>query len=268
MLLFTKHLNIGYADYSVQRDLNLSLDRGSLVCMLGPNGCGKSTLLRTLAGIQRPLSGEVKLTIGTTPTPLLTLSQREIATHIALVLTERESLEKTRVRDIVSMGRYPYTNLRGRLSDEDKKIVDRALEDVGLSELESRYFNSLSDGEKQRILIAKSLTQQTPLILLDEPTAHLDLPNRIKTMLLLRRLAHEQQKSILISTHELDLALQTADIIWLMTPQNGIEVGTPTQLTADESFEKAFADDSFKFVNHDGHLNIEVRPLRCEKLDR
>lgn len=259
MIVSTHQLTIGYEDYVVQESLDLDIRRGTMICMLGPNGCGKSTLLRSLAGLQPPLQGDINIFADGTPTPLRSLTQQHIAKLIALVLTERESLDKTRVADIVSMGRYPYTDLRGKLTAADRRIVDSAIESVGLANMRDRYFNSLSDGEKQRALIAKSLTQQTPLILLDEPTAHLDLPNRIKTMLLLRRLAHEQQKAIVISTHELDIALQTADLIWLMTPHKGIEKGTPEQLIANGSFERAFADDSFHFVNQSGHLNVVVR---------
>ena len=234
--------------------------------MLGTNGCGKSTLLRTLAGLQPPLLGDIMLKIpagmdvppATNDLPLSRFSHEQLARTIALVLTERESIDKTLVHDIVAMGRYPYTNLRGTLTPHDEQVIDTALQDVGLTHLAGRWFTSLSDGEKQRVLIAKALAQQTPVILLDEPTAHLDLPNRIKTMLLLRRLAHEQHKAILISTHELDLALQTADLIWLMTAQSGVRVGTPADLTSDGSFQRAFADSAFRFADHNGHLSIIV----------
>lgn len=258
IILQTHELSIGYGSHVVQSGLNLELKAGEMVCMLGKNGCGKSTLLRTISGLQPMLSGSCELWHEGEPTDIHTLSTRSLATSLALVLTERESLDKTYVRDIVSMGRYPYTNFTGSLSAEDSAIVDSALADVWLQSKADSYFNCLSDGEKQRVLIAKALTQQTPLVLLDEPTAHLDLPNRIKTMLLLRQLAHRQQKAILISTHELDLALQTADLIWLMTPGQGVEVGTPEQLTTSGSFERAFADEAFRFNNHNGHLTIDV----------
>lgn len=209
--------------------------------MLGPNGCGKSTLLRTLAGLQSPLGGEYKL---------IANSQEPTAKSIALVLTERLSMEHTSVHDVVAMGRYPYTSFLGGLTEEDERIVAEALEQVGFrspSSIQYSPFNSHSDGEKQRILIAKALAQQTPIILLDEPTAHLDLPHRILVLRLLRRLAHEQQKTVLISTHELDLALSLSDRIMLMTPGKGIELDTAEALKKADAFTPAFGMDIFNY---------------------
>lgn len=214
------HLSIGYGNQVIQHELNLQAEAGQMIALLGQNGSGKSTLLRTLAGLQPALGGTFT-TINMSPT--------ERAREMALVLTERLSLENTTVEEIVSMGRYPYTSLIGTLTDNDWAVVHEALERIGMVIYSNRYYNSLSDGEKQRVLIAKALAQQTPLILLDEPTAHLDLPSRIKTMQLLQQLAHQEGKCILISTHELDIALHTADIIWLMTKE-GVQVGTPTSI--------------------------------------
>ena len=210
--------------------------------MLGPNGCGKSTLLRTLAGLQPALSGEYKL---------IANNQEPTAKSIALVLTERLSMEHTSVHDVVAMGRYPYTSFLGGLTEEDERIVAEALEQVGFrspSSIQYSPFNSHSDGEKQRILIAKALAQQTPIILLDEPTAHLDLPHRILVLRLLRRLAHEQQKTVLISTHELDLALSLSDRIMLMTPGKGIELDTAEALKKADAFTPAFGMDIFHYL--------------------
>ena len=204
--------------------------------MLGPNGCGKSTLLRTLAGLQPALGGEFT---------------HCDAKNIALVLTERLSMENTTVHDVVAMGRYPYTSFLGGLSDEDERIIEESLEAVGFpvtgnpSPVTSTMFNAHSDGEKQRILIAKALAQQTPIILLDEPTAHLDLPHRILILRLLRQLAHEQGKTVLISTHELDLALALSDRIMLMTPGKGIQLDTAENLKKADAFTSAFGMDIF-----------------------
>ena len=241
----TNSLSIGYRrvagdshsnEVVIQSDLNFALQQGEMVCMLGPNGCGKSTLLRTLAGLQPALSGEF--------------------THcdsksIALVLTERLSMENTTVHDVVAMGRYPYTSFLGGLTDKDEQIIEQALEAVGFSITDNRSpitvtpFNAHSDGEKQRILIAKALAQQTPIILLDEPTAHLDLPHRILVLRLLRQLAQEQGKTVLISTHELDLALALSDRIMLMTPNKGIELDTAENLKKADAFTSAFGMDIF-----------------------
>ena len=264
----TNKLTIGYrtqsTEHRVQTDLDFSLRAGEMVCMLGPNGCGKSTLLRTLAGLQPALSGEYKL---------MANGQEPTAKNIALVLTERLSMDNTTVHDVVAMGRYPYTSFLGGLTEEDEKIIEESLKAVGfrLSENDSErsisaavcqrsglsaqrsvaavgstMFNAHSDGEKQRILIAKALAQQTPIILLDEPTAHLDLPHRILILRLLRNLAHEQGKTVLISTHELDLALALSDRILLMSPNGqGIQLDTPAALKKADAFTSAFGMDIF-----------------------
>ena len=234
MSISTNNLTIGYNNHIVQRDLNFELHLGEMVCMLGPNGCGKSTLLRTLAGLQPAIGGT------------FTISNSLIeASQIALVLTERLSIENTTVHDVVAMGRYPYTSFLGGLSGRDELIIEQSLSDVGLSGCSHTFFNDHSDGEKQRVLIAKALTQETPIILLDEPTAHLDLPNRIRILQMLRRVAREQGKTILISTHELDLAIQLSDRIMLMTPQQGIQLDTPTNLREQDAFTAAFGMDIF-----------------------
>jgi iron complex transport system ATP-binding protein len=163
---------------------------------------------------------------------------------MALVLTERLSIEQTTIHDVVAMGRYPYTSFLGGLSDIDEYIIKQSLNEVGLVGVEDTYFNDHSDGEKQRVLIAKAIAQQTPIILLDEPTAHLDLPNRIKILRLLRRLAHEQKKTILISTHELELAIQCSDRILLMSEQ-GVLLDSATNLHAQDAFTAAFGMDIF-----------------------
>ena len=206
-----------------------------MVCMLGKNGCGKSTLLRTLAGLQPALEGSFKVS---------EFQSFNVQSAIALVLTERLSLENTTVHDVVAMGRYPYTSFLGGLSAEDEHIIAQSLLDVGLEDGVHTFFNAHSDGEKQRILIAKAIAQQTPIILLDEPTAHLDLPNRIKILQLLRRFAHEQGKTILISTHELDLAIQLSDRILLMGEQ-GVQLDTPSNLRERNAFTEAFGMDIF-----------------------
>ena len=228
----TNKLSIGYGATIVQRDLSFSLNVGEMVCMLGPNGCGKSTLLRTLAGLQPALSGDY--THGD-------------AKNIALVLTERLSMDNTTVHDVVALGRYPYSSFLDGLTKEDEAIIAESLRQVGFEHLDisNTFFNAHSDGEKQRILIAKALAQQTPIILLDEPTAHLDLPHRILILRLLRTLAHEQGKTILISTHELDLALALSDRILLMTPKKGVQLDTAEHLRKTDAFTAAFGMDIF-----------------------
>lgn len=222
-----ENLHIGYGSRVIQRDLTFTLADGTVTALLGANGCGKSTLLRTLAGLQPAISGTYL------PVP----NERDVA----LVLTERLSVESATVRDVVAMGRYPYTSFLGTLSAADHRIVNEAMEQVGVEQLADTFYNDHSDGEKQRVLIAKALAQKTPVILLDEPTAHLDLPSRIKTLNLLRDIAHNQGKTILISTHELDLALRTADNILLMFPPlQGCILDTPDHLRTTDAFTRAF----------------------------
>ena len=241
----TNKLSIGYGATIVQRDLTFSLNASEMVCMLGPNGCGKSTLLRTLAGLQPALSGEYRIQ---------STEYRQSSKEVALVLTERLSMDNTTVHDVVALGRYPYSSFLDGLTKEDEAIIADSLKQVGFEVSGSRdpgipvsntFFNAHSDGEKQRILIAKALAQQTPIILLDEPTAHLDLPHRILILRLLRQLAHEQGKTILISTHELDLALALSDRILLMTPKKGIQLDTAEHLRKTDAFTAAFGMDIF-----------------------
>lgn len=236
----TNNLTIGYqntrggAPTIIQRNLSFSLHAGEMVCMLGPNGCGKSTLLRTLAGLQEEVVSSEKRVMSN-------------ENKIALVLTERLSMENTTVHDVVALGRYPYTSFLDGLSQEDERIITESLEQVGIdAEAMHTFYNAHSDGEKQRILIAKALAQQTPIIFLDEPTAHLDLPHRILILRLLRRLAHEQGKTILISTHELELALALSDRILLMFPKGkGVKLDTAENLRAEDAFTEAFGMDVF-----------------------
>ncbi len=193
-ILSTQNLSIGYHKNGktdiIQPDLQLKLRAGELVCLIGPNGSGKSTLLRTLAGLQKSISGKTLID----GDDAAKLSQQDKAMLIALVLTERIDIENATVHNIVSLA-----------------FVDEIIAMVHLEHKAHCYLNELSDGERQRAMIAKALAQDTPIILLDEPTAHLDLPNRVEIMLLLHKLAHKTQKAILLSTHELDLALQAAD---------------------------------------------------------
>jgi len=237
----------------VQTDLSFSLNAGEMVCMLGPNGCGKSTLLRTLAGLQPALSGTFNLQSSYPIGTIISISNLQSSKSIALVLTERLSMDNTTVHDVVAMGRYPYTSFLGGLTDEDEAIIADSLRQVGFTgiqgyrdtDIAQSFFNAHSDGEKQRILIAKALAQQTPIILLDEPTAHLDLPHRILVLRLLRNLAHEQGKTVLISTHELDLALALSDRILLMTPGKGVQLDTAANLKKANAFTSAFSMDIF-----------------------
>lgn len=255
-ILQTSALRIGYknrkqGEICILDAIDLSIYRGELICLIGPNGAGKSTLIRTLAGMQPSLAGDVFID----NTPLDTKHYKQLSQLISVVLTDRTDPGNLTVFEIVSMGRYPHTNWFGSLMAEDIKTIDEAIGMVGMLSFKERYFYSLSDGEKQRVMIARALSQDCPLVMLDEPTAHLDLPNRVEIMKLLRNLARKTNKSILLSTHELDLALQTADRIWLMNDKQ-IQTGTPEDLVLNGEFEKAFLNQSFDFDRHSGTFKV------------
>ena len=236
----------------------MQLRAGELVCLIGPNGSGKSTLLRTLTGLQKPLSGKTLID----GKEIIKLKQLEKALLIALVLTERIEIENATVYNLVSLGRHPHSNWWGNITDEEDAIIREAIEMVHLSHKIHQNINELSDGERQRAMIAKALAQDTPIIMLDEPTAHLDLPNRVEIMLLLHRLAHKTDKAILLSTHELDLALQAADRIWLMSADKGVKCGVPEDLVFNGSFNRAFESKSYFFNASNGNFSMNYPMTR------
>ena len=213
-------LTIGYGQKVIATGLNAELRRGRLTCLVGRNGVGKSTLLRTLAGFQPPLSPESNATA-----PLLKPTE-----SVAVVLTGRPDVHMMTVRDVVALGRVPYTNIWGTLRDEDNSIVDDSIRTVGIEALAARRFDTLSDGECQKVMISKALAQQADIILLDEPTAFLDYPSKADIMLLLKRMASDTGKAILLSTHDMEMARRLADEIWLMTSSHQLLTGTPQAL--------------------------------------
>ncbi len=203
----TNRLTVGYRGHRVVEDISLSLPCGRLVCLLGPNGAGKSTLLRTLCGFQPPIAGTVTIS----GSDITTMSAAEVARLVSVVLTDRPLTPSLTAAEMVGMGRAPYTGFWGRLSDEDRRLVSEAMQTVGIAPLATRRMGQLSDGELQKVMIAKALAQHTPVIVLDEPTAFLDYPSKVAVMKTLARLAHDEGKTILMSTHDLELAAQLGD---------------------------------------------------------
>lgn len=203
----TNRLTVGYRGHRVVEDINLSLPCGRLVCLLGPNGAGKSTLLRTLCGFQPPIAGTVTIS----GSDITTMSAAEEARLVSVVLTDRPLTPSLTAAEMVGMGRAPYTGFWGRLSDDDRRLISEAMQTVGVDSLATRRMGRLSDGERQKVMIAKALAQHTPVIVLDEPTAFLDYPSKVAVMKTLARLAHDESKTILMSTHDLELAAQLGD---------------------------------------------------------
>lgn len=261
-LLQVKELVIGYkrtADghKKVAGPLNLEMYAGQLVCLLGPNGCGKSTLLRSIAGLQPVLNGYIEVE----GQRLDQLPPAHIAKIISLVLTDNVRSGNLDVYSLIALGRYPHTGWLGTLSKKDKEIIDLAIQSTHTAAFLPRKLDSLSDGECQKVMLARALAQDTPLVILDEPTAHLDLPSRIQLMGLLHQLAREMNKAILISTHELDLALQAADEIWLMS-DGDLTTGLPEELVLNGSFQQAFDKEGILFDTSTGTFNLHHKGIK------
>lgn len=258
-----KELSIGYQTKNhvtvVAEHLNASICSGELTCLLGRNGIGKSTLLRTLSAFQPALSGEILLRCSKNSkdsdySALSSFSDKQLSRMIGVVLTEKPDVRNMTIEELVGMGRSPYTGFWGTLSEDDRRIVDEAIQLVGIQSLKGRYVHTLSDGERQKVMIAKALAQQTPVIYLDEPTAFLDFPSKVEVMQLLHRLAREQQKTVFLSTHDVELSMQIADCIWLMEPEK-LSVGTPRQLADEGALSR--------FIEHKGILfNAQTLTIR------
>jgi iron complex transport system ATP-binding protein len=257
-VLNSESLSIGYhlggrENRLVARNLNLSLNARELVCLIGPNGAGKTTLLRTLAGLQKPLGGTVEL-MGRVITQM---SEREIAKTISLVLTDPVEVGQMRMEELVGMGRFPFTDFFDRHHAMDDQAVQQAMKAAEADNLTGRFFAELSDGERQHVMVARALAQEPKLMILDEPTAYLDLPGRVKMMLMLQKLAHSEGKAVLCSTHDLDLALQVADWIWLMDRDGSISQGSPEDLVLRGEFGKTFNRPGVEFDPNSGKFKTE-----------
>lgn len=241
-----KELTIGYKAKrtgfrEVAADINAELCGGRLTSLIGSNGIGKSTLLRTLSAFQPPLAGDVLIQ----GKSLRRYTNKELSRLIGVVLTERPALQNMSVRELVGLGRSPYTGFWGKLTAADEEIVTEAIVNVGIENLQHRMIQTLSDGERQKVMIAKALAQQTPVIFLDEPTAFLDYPSKVEVMQLLHRLTRQSGKTIFLSTHDIELALQLSDILWLMSKTDTVPstdaslsqltIGTPQQLAQSDA---------------------------------
>lgn len=247
-------LSIGYpqgkSSRVVMKGINAELHKGRLTCLIGANGAGKSTLLRTISAFQPKLGGDIIIR----GRKLESFSREELARLIGVVLTERPSVQHLTARQMVAMGRSPYTGFFGRLSDEDNAVVKESMRMVGIGHLAERMVHSLSDGERQKMMTAKALAQQTDVIFLDEPTAFLDYGSKVDTLQMLHQLCNVEGKTILLSTHDLELALQVADELWVMTDDK-VTTGTPDELSADGTLSR--------FIDRPGlHYDPTARTIR------
>ncbi|MGN0214690.1 MAG: ABC transporter ATP-binding protein [Muribaculaceae bacterium] len=245
--LSTNNLCIGYRQKGhnavILDNLNLSLERGSLVALLGANGAGKSTLLRTITAVQPPLGGSIEIS----GCDIFKLTQLERSRLIGIVNTDRVMVGALSVRELVSLGRQPYTGFLGRLSKHDKEIVNQAIADAGIAHKADCYVSQLSDGERQKAMIAKALAQKTPIIILDEPTAFLDVASRFETMRLLHNLAHSANKAILLSSHDISQSLLLADYVWAISSEKHVSAGNTEDLVLSGSIDNLFNSKALKF---------------------
>lgn len=226
-ILELKNLSIGF-NRILFRDINVELKEGVFACLLGINGIGKSCLLKTMAGLQDKKSGDILVD----KRSLSEIDSAELAKKIGIVLTEKLQIEYLTVFELVTFGRAPYTGRNGNLSAEDTAIVQKILNDVGIAEIATSYFSELSDGQKQKVLIARALAQTPELLLLDEPTTYLDIPSKIDLIELLKRLTREKKITVLLSTHDLDLIKDMADEFWLMGKDGKFSSGSPEELNS------------------------------------
>ena len=262
IILHSENLSVGFAPsrrpvVTLLQDVHVSLRSGELVCLIGPNGVGKTTLLRTLAGMQPALRGRVLLQ----GKDVHGLPAEDRAKRLSLVLTDRVDVGMLAVFSLVALGRYPYTGWRGELSSYDETVVVWALDAVGASDLAQRNVSELSDGERQKVMIARALAQDPALLILDEPTAYLDVPHRVEIAQLLRRLAHETGRAILLSTHDLDLALRSADRVWLLPPGGPLRSGAPEDHVLSGAFEDTFRSKGVIFDRETGAFQLQERKV-------
>jgi iron complex transport system ATP-binding protein len=247
MTIQIQQLSIGYPSKRgvriVAEGISGAIRSGELTCLLGANGVGKSTLLRTLSAFQPKIGGEVLIQ----GRDLAGYTDKELSRLIGVVLTEKPDIRNMTVRELVSLGRSPYTDFWGNYSKEDLQIVDESIHQVGIENLSRQPIQTLSDGERQKVMIAKALAQQTPVIYLDEPTAFLDYPSKVEVLQLLRCICSEANKTVFLSTHDVELALQLADTVWLMTREHGVKIGSPQQLAHEGALSRFIEREGITF---------------------
>lgn len=246
LLLQTQNLAYGYPKNILLNQLNLQVQKGDFIALLGVNGAGKSTLLRTLAGLQKPIAGKVLLK----DIPLNQYTTAQLSLLRSIILTDKIEVNHLKVYDLIAMGRYPHIGWLGKLTQKDHQMIQNALEMTETTHFSQSYLHQLSDGERQKVMIARALAQDTDLIFLDEPTAHLDLPNSVMIFKLLQKLSTQTGKTILLATHELTWALQICQTIWLLYEENQLRkmvCDTPKALIEQNLIQQAFQREGLDF---------------------
>lgn len=260
-LLETKDLSVGYESNAILEGLSLNVLPGDLICLMGPNGSGKSTLLRTLVGLNKSLKGDVFIDGKNTKQ----IEPKELSKLVSIVLTERGTTQGLTVEDIVRLGRFPHTNMWGKLEEKDRRIVKQSIELLNLEKLRGTLADELSDGQLQKVFIARALAQDTPIIILDEPTTFLDIANKMELMSVLERISREKNKALIFSSHDWELALEMCPKAWLIDSNDKIRTGAPEEFLYSGTMQKLFMHEKFYLNNQNGRfcelksMNKEIR---------
>jgi iron complex transport system ATP-binding protein len=259
-----KNLTLGYVHQKVKKEILSELDfalfSGELTCLLGPNGVGKSTLIKAILGQIQPWKGSIQLDAQS----ISRFSPEELAKRIAVVLTDPVFPGNMTVGQLVALGRTPHTGWSGKLNQADREVVEKALSDTKITYLRDERLSEISDGQRQKAMIARALAQDGQVMILDEPTAHLDLVNRFEVMSLLRDIAHSQQKAILVVTHDLDIAIETADRFWLLNCGTPLISGKPEDLILSGQINQLLPSEKYRFSLSRGRMEMEIRDLKFE----
>lgn len=251
-MLRTNNLSVGYDKKVVVSDINIEVKNGEILCLLGSNGAGKTTILRSLSKLITPIRGEIYLN----DADINHISRKTLSKKMALVLTNRLLGDLMTVQDVVNMGRYPYTGFFGNLSKKDLIMVDDSLESVNALHLKKRYFDELSDGEKQKVLVARALVQEPEIIILDEPTTHLDIKHRLELMNILKKLSKEKSISVILSLHEIDIALKSCDKVVLVKNNKVIAYGQPEDMVDENMINSLYELEDKNFNSLLGAVEI------------
>lgn len=253
-MINTNELNVGYGKKIIVSDISLNVKAGQIVTLIGPNGSGKSTILKTVIGQLKSMGGSISVCSKNVEKT----SEKEMAEHLSIVMTERIKSEMMTCREVVSSGRYPYTGALGILSDEDWKKVDEAIEIVDATEISDSLFENISDGQRQRIMLARAICQDTEIIALDEPTSFLDMHYKLEILKIIHSLSRSANKAILMSLHELDLARAVSDLVVCIDGDRPVVMGTPEEIYQGDYIQKLFGVRDDEFDPSTGHMKLRL----------